>query len=373
MVSKRLEELKERSGELIDVIEQALRTKLDAEHIHAEVKGRQKHALFHLEEDGAQGRRLRAAVGHLRLPRHRRYDIEDCYRALGVAHTSWPVVPGRFKDYISTPKQNDYQSLHTTVVGPRHQRVELQIRTNDMDDVAEQGVAAHAVYKDGRPGADPSESNAFQWLRRTIDMLNEGDSPEEFLEHTKLELFHDQVFCFTPKGRLIALPRGATPIDFAYAVHTNIGNSTVGCRINGAVAPIVSELNNGDEVEIIRAENHVPPPAWESLVITGKARAAIRRATREAVRKQFAGLGQKIVERAFARSAGPIALDKLKAALPRLARQSVDDVMAAVGRGEMSRAMWSRRSIPISRKSRPRAPRPTAAARAGSNCATPTT
>lgn len=334
MVQKRLDELRERSGELIKDIEQALRTKLDAEHIFAEVKGRQKtpYSIWKKMERKAVAFEQLSDIFGFRLIVN---DIEDCYRALGVAHTSWPVVPGRFKDYISTPKQNDYQSLHTTVVGPRHQRVELQIRTNDMDDVAEQGVAAHAVYKDGRPGADPSESNAFKWLRRTIDMLNEGDSPEEFLEHTKLELFHDQVFCFTPKGRLIALPRGATPIDFAYAVHTNIGNSTVGCRINGAVAPIVSELNNGDEVEIIRAENHVPPPAWESLVITGKARAAIRRATRDAVRKQFAGLGQKIVERAFARSGRAYSLDKLKAALPRLARQSVDDVMAAVGRGEM--------------------------------------
>ncbi len=334
MVTKRLEDLKDRSGELISIIETALTGKLSAEDIAATVKGRQKQPYSiwkKMERKSVAFEQLSDIFGFRIIVG----SIEDCYRALGVAHTSWPVVPGRFKDYISTPKQNDYSSIHTTVVGPRHQRVELQIRTADMDDVAEQGVAAHAVYKDGRPGADPSESNAFQWLRRTIDMLNEGDSPEEFLEHTKLELFHDQVFCFTPKGRLIALPRGATPIDFAYAVHTNIGNSTVGCRINGSVAPIVSELNNGDEVEIIRAENHVPPPAWESLVITGKARAAIRRATREAVRRQFAGLGQKIVERAFSRSGHTYAHDKLVAALPRLARHSVDDVMAAVGRGEM--------------------------------------
>ncbi|HRK24782.1 MAG TPA: bifunctional (p)ppGpp synthetase/guanosine-3',5'-bis(diphosphate) 3'-pyrophosphohydrolase [Beijerinckiaceae bacterium] len=334
MVVKRLEELRERSGELIAAIERALTAKFTAAHIDASVKGREKtpYSIWKKME--------RKAVAFEQLSDIFGFRIivattEDCYRALWVAHTSWPMVPGRFKDYISTPKQNDYSSLHTTVVGPRHQRVELQVRTEDMNEVAEQGVAAHAVYKDGRPGADPSESNAFQWLRRTIELLAEGDSPEEFLEHTKLELFHDQVFCFTPKGRLIALPRGATPIDFAYAVHTDVGNTTVGCRINGTVAPIVSELNNGDEVEIIRAENHVPPPAWESLVVTGKARAAIRRATRDAVRRQFAGLGQKIIERAFTRSNRAFSTEKLIAALPRLARQSVDDVLAAVGRGEM--------------------------------------
>jgi GTP pyrophosphokinase len=334
MVSKRLEDLKDRSGELIALIEKALTARLTAEQIEATVKGRQKQPYSiwkKMERKAVAFEQLSDILGFRIVVS----SIEDCYRALWVAHTSWPVVPGRFKDYISTPKQNDYASVHTTVVGPRHQRVELQIRTADMDDVAEQGVAAHAVYKDGRPGADPSESNAFKWLRRTIDILSEGDSPEEFLEHTKLELFHDQVFCFTPKGRLIALPRGATPIDFAYAVHTDVGNSAVGCRINGSVAPLVNELNNGDEVEIIRAENHVPPPAWESLVITGKARAAIRRATRDAVKRQFAGLGQKIVERAFTRSGRALSQEKLVAALPRLARQTVEDVFAAVGRGEM--------------------------------------
>ncbi len=166
--------------------------------------------------------------------------IEHCYQALGLVHTKWPNVPGRFKDYISTPKQNDYRSLHTTVVGPGRQRVELQVRTRDMDDIAEFGIAGHAFYKDGRAldlQTLASESRAYHWLRRTIETLAEGDSSEEFLEHTKLELFHDQVFCFTPKGRLIALPRGATPIDFAYAVHTDVGNAAVGAKIDGRVAP----------------------------------------------------------------------------------------------------------------------------------------
>jgi GTP pyrophosphokinase len=264
-------------------------------------------------------------------------EVDECYRALGVVHTTWPTVPGRFKDYISTPKQNDYRSIHTTVIGPGSQRVELQIRTEVMDEVAEYGIAAHSLYKDSLNGNGGlvGESRAYQWLRRTVELLAEGDNPEEFLEHTKLELFHDQVFCFTPKGRLIALPRGATPIDFAYAVHTDVGNTAVGCKINGRMAPLLTELQNGDEVEIVRADGQTPPAAWESLVVTGKARASIRRATRAAVRRQYTGLGRQILDRAFERAGKPFSDEKLKGALPRLARASLEDVLAAVGRGEM--------------------------------------
>jgi RelA/SpoT family (p)ppGpp synthetase len=277
-------------------------------------------------------------------------DVEACYRALGVVHTTWPVVPGRFKDYISTPKQNDYRSIHTTVIGPGNQRVELQIRTEDMDQIAEFGIAAHAFYKDGVGSPTEllkRESNAFAWLRHTVGILSESANPEEFLEHTKLELFHDQVFCFTPKGKLIALPRHANVIDFAYAVHTDVGNSAVGCKINGKFAPLSSELANGDEVEVLTSEaQSAPPSAWESLAVTGKARAAIRRATRTAVRDQYAGLGRRIVERLFARAKIEYADDKLKGALPRLARASIDDVMASVGRGELKASDVARAMYP---------------------------
>ena len=231
--------------------------------------------------------------------------IDDCYRVLGVAHTTWRTVPGRFKDYISTPKQNNYQSIHTTIVGPRHQRVELQIRTRVMHDIAEYGVAAHAIYKDAlrsmgtrrsprRRSSFNKDSGPYVWLRRLVETLLEGSNPEEFLEHTKLELFQDQVFCFTPKGRLIALPRGATPLDFAYAVHTDIGNAAVGAFVNGRHVPIDTQLRNGDEVEIETAKNHTPPAAWENLVVTGRARSAIRRAARDAVRKQYSELGRRL-------------------------------------------------------------------------------
>src|SRR5476649_567247 len=218
-----------------------------------------------------------------------------------------------------------------------------------MHELAEYGISAHALYKDnaGSPTEMLSrESSAYAWLRRTIELLAEGSNPEEFLEHTKLELFHDQVFCFTPKGKLIALPRKATPIDFAYAVHTDVGNRAVGCKINGQMAPLVSELNNGDEVDIITSKaQEAPPSAWESIVVTGRAWLAIRRATRNAVRTQYAALGRRIVERLVQRAKREYSDEKLTGALPRLARASIDDVFAAVGRGEMrpsdvARAMY---------------------------------
>lgn len=336
-ITKRLEEVTQREGKVISEIENDLKTKLAESGIEAEVYGRRKRPYSiwkKMERKSVSFEQLSDIFG-FRVIVDR---PEDCYRVLGIVHMTWPMVPGRYKDYISTPKQNDYRSLHTTVVGPGRQRVELQIRTDRMDRVAEYGIAAHARYKDGRTTgvvAAADESRAYQWLRRTVDLLAEGDNPEEFLEHTKLELFHDQVFCFTPKGRLIALPRGATPIDFAYAVHTDVGNTAVGAKINGRIAPLLTELQNGDEVEITRAEGQAPPAAWESLVVTGKARAAIRRATRTAVRRQYAGLGRQILERAFQRAERPFSDDKLKAALKRLARTAIDDVLAAVGRGEM--------------------------------------
>ncbi|HWG05139.1 MAG TPA: bifunctional (p)ppGpp synthetase/guanosine-3',5'-bis(diphosphate) 3'-pyrophosphohydrolase [Beijerinckiaceae bacterium] len=337
MIVSRLADLRKRNGQIIRRIEKALAEELHARGISAEVKGREKspYSVFRkMERSSIAFEQLSDIFGFRVIVK----TVEDCYRVIGVVHTKWPVVPGRFKDYISTPKQNDYRSLHTTVIGPGSQRVELQVRTAWMHEVAEYGIAAHTLYKDGQVPDSTTlshESRAYQWLRRTIELLGEGDSPEEFLEHTKLEMFLDQVFCFTPKGRLIALPRGATPLDFAYAVHTDIGNSAVGAKINGRIAPLLSELHNGDEVEIARAEGQVPPAAWESLVVTGKARSAIRRATRDAVRSQYAGLGRQIIIRAFERADKAFSEEKLKAALPRLARQSVDDVMAAVGRGEI--------------------------------------
>jgi guanosine-3',5'-bis(diphosphate) 3'-pyrophosphohydrolase len=336
-ISQRLTELSVESETVISQIERELTAKLGTAGLHVEAKGRLKRAYSvwkKMERKSVSFEQLSDIFGFRIIVE----TIDDCYRVLGIVHRTWPSVPGRFKDYISTPKQNDYSSIHTTIVGPGRQRVELQIRTQQMHEIAEFGIAAHALYKDGKANDNSAlarESRAYAWLRRTIETLAEGDSPEEFLEHTKLELFHDQVFCFTPKGRLIALPRGATPIDFAYAVHTDIGNTAAGCKVNGRIVPLLSELHNGDEVEIARAEGQVPPAAWESMAVTGKARAAIRRATRVAVKRQYAGLGRRIVERAFERAGKAFTEDRLRAALPRLARNSLDDALAAVGRGEI--------------------------------------
>ncbi|POO53177.1 RelA/SpoT family protein [Agrobacterium rosae] len=338
-VTKRLQALEEQNQGLVKKIEDELRELLVANGVEgAYVKGRQKkpHSVFRkMQSKSLSFEQLSDVYGfRILVP-----DLPACYRALGIVHTRWRVVPGRFKDYISTPKQNDYRSIHTTIVGPSRQRIELQIRTKRMHEIAEYGIAAHSLYKDGeiRDGDVLSpESNAYSWLRHTIEALADGDSPEEFLEHTKLELFQDQVFCFTPKGKLIALPRGATPIDFAYAVHTNIGDTTVGAKINGRIMPLVTRLNNGDEVEIIRSGVQVPPAAWEEVVVTGKARSAIRRATRMAIRKQYAGLGYRILERTFERAGKPFSREGLKPVLHRLAQKDVEDAIAAVGRGEVS-------------------------------------
>ncbi|MGB8818907.1 MAG: bifunctional (p)ppGpp synthetase/guanosine-3',5'-bis(diphosphate) 3'-pyrophosphohydrolase [Rhizobiaceae bacterium] len=340
-VTERLADLAYRNAGLLSRIEKDLSQLFEKNQMNADVKSRQKKSwsVFRkMESKGLSFEQLSDIFGFRVLVDK----VEDCYRALGAIHMSWQTVPGRFKDYISTPKQNDYRSIHTTIVGPSRQRVELQIRTREMDDIAEYGVAAHSIYKDKRGAGDgevhkiTKESRAYAWLRNTIEQLSDGDNAEEFLEHTKLELFQDQVFCFTPKGRLIALPRGATPIDFAYAVHTDVGDSCVGAKINGRMMPLMTELKNGDEVDIVRSSVQTPPAAWESIVVTGKARSAIRRATRVAVRKQYSGLGLRILERAFARSGKNFTREQLKPVLHRLARKEPDDVLAAVGRGEIS-------------------------------------
>ena len=341
VVSERLDQLEAKNVGPVAEIEQQLTRKLSERGIEAQVRGRRKRAYSiwrKMERKSIGFEQLSDIFGFRVIVQ----TLPQCYEALGIVHTTWPVVPGRFKDYVSTPKQNDYRSIHTTVMGPSRQRVELQIRTRDMEEIAEYGIAAHALYKDGLGSPTEMlsrESSAYAWLRRTIELLAEGSTPEEFLEHTKLELFHDQAFCFTPKGMLIALPRRASAIDFAYAVHTDVGNMAVGCKINGKIAPLVSELVSGDQVEIITSSAQVAPPAaWESLVITGKARAAIRRATRAAVRHQYAGLGRRIVERLCQRAKMPYSDEKLQGALRRLARASVEEVMSAVGRGEMRAA-----------------------------------
>lgn len=222
-------------------------------------------------------------------------DVQECYHALGVIHGLYPTVPGRFKDYISLPKPNGYRSLHTTVIGPENHRIEVQIRTPEMNEEAELGVAAHWAYKqtDGKT----KDTRQFRWLRELMDILENESRPEEMLENTKLELYQDQVFCFTPNGDLIALPRGATPIDFAYAVHSKLGDQTVGAKVNGRIVPLNTQLVNGDQVEITTSKSQTPSPNWERFVVTGKAKARVRRFVRQQQHEEYMNLGKAMLQK----------------------------------------------------------------------------
>jgi GTP pyrophosphokinase len=353
-VTAKLTELRKSNEGLVEEIRAALAAKLAELGVDAEVSGREKKP-YAIWRKMANKQISLEQLSDIYAFRVITKSIDDCYRVLGIAHTTWRTVPGRFKDYISTPKQNNYQSIHTTIVGPRHQRVELQIRTRIMHDIAEYGVAAHAIYKDANlnghalartPGGFDKDRGPYVWLRRLVETLLEGSNSEEFLEHTKLELFQDQVFCFTPKGRLIALPRGATPLDFAYSVHTDVGNEAVGAFVNGRHVPIDTQLRNGDEVEIETAKNHTPPAAWENLVVTGRARSAIRRAARDAVRRQYSELGRRLIAAHFERLGEEMTDDKLKKALPRVGYKSMEDALAAVGRNELSIENMLKAAIP---------------------------
>jgi GTP pyrophosphokinase len=256
--------------------------------------------------------------------------VTECYQALGVLHSRYPVVPGRFKDYISTPKPNGYQSLHTGLIGPERQRIEAQIRTREMHDIAEFGVAAHWKYKQADRKVDGRQ---YRWLRELLDILDHVSNPEEFLEHTKLEMFQDQVFCFTPKGDLIALPSGATPVDFAYAVHSEVGDTCVGAKVNGRILPLRSKLNNGDQVEILTSKAQTPSPDWEKFVVSGKAKARIRRFIHLKEREQYGELGRQMLQKAFREEDYEFAEKALDGVLKKFRCNSVDELLAAVGKG----------------------------------------
>jgi GTP pyrophosphokinase len=257
-------------------------------------------------------------------------DIAQCYQALGLLHGRYQVLPLRFKDYISVPKPNGYRSLHTGVIGPHGQRIEIQIRTAEMQEQAERGVAAHWMYKQGGPSTDAPQ---YAWLRSLIDILDKSSNAEDFLEHTKLEMFQDQVFCFTPKGKLISLPRGATPIDFAYAVHSQVGDTCVGAKINGRMLPLRTQLANGDQIEIVTSRAQTPSPTWERFAVTGKARAAIRRFIRVRQREQYLQLGRSLLEKTFHEEGYEVTEKGLEGVKANFKQASTDDLVANVGAG----------------------------------------
>lgn len=260
--------------------------------------------------------------------------LPECYLALGAVHAAYKMVPESFQDFISTPKNNDYQSLHTLVIGPMKQRIEVQIRTEEMHEIAELGVAAHWRYKQKYNGSDGKQ---YRWIRELLGILEHTSDPEEFLQHTKLAMHYDQVFCFTPKGKLIALPKGATTIDFAYAVHSDIGHHCVGVKINGKIAPLRAELVNGDQVEVIISKSSSPSPSWEKIVITGKARSEIRRFIRSQQRSQYAALGQTIMEKALKAAEINDPEIVLAEAARKLKKKNIGELYYAVGEGAISR------------------------------------
>ncbi len=258
--------------------------------------------------------------------------LEDCYLVLGIIHGKYPSVPGRFKDYISTPKPNGYRSIHTTIMGPRRQRIEIQVRTKEMHAEAELGVAAHWAYKGGSQ-AKERDVTKYRWLRELLDILEQEQKPEDFWENTKLELFQDQVFVFTPKGDLIELPNGATPIDFAYAIHSDIGDKCVGAKINGRIAPLNSRLSNGDQVDVITAKTQNPSPTWERFVVTGKARSHIRKYVRNQQRDEFITLGKAMIQKVFRQEGYEFTEKAITGILDHYRLDENDDVYANIGSG----------------------------------------
>ena len=337
LISEKLAALKAERSDMLDSIAYDLKNLLTEEDVDAAVEGREKSPFSiwrKMENKSISLEQLSDIFGFRVI-----VDTEaDCYRALGAVHRKWQFVPGRFKDYISVPKTNNYRSLHTTIIGPNRQRVEIQIRTSEMHTIAQNGVAAHWLYKDSDDDRRKvfEDIKPFKWLQELVDQLKIANTAEEFLEDTKMELFHDQVFCFTPKGRIIALPKGATPLDFAYAVHTEVGNSCAGARVNGNITPIRTVLRNGDEVEIIRAEGQLPSANWESIVVTGKARAAIRHHLRENEHLAHIKTGREIIASVFQAEKKSNDDNHLERALVPFKCETLNDLYAMVGAGQVS-------------------------------------
>lgn len=332
-ISKRLESLKVEGEDRIAKIGSGLKLLLSRGGIEAEVSGREKHPYSiwkkmserHVSfEQLSDIMAFRAIVG----------TEEECYRALGIIHRRWPMVPGRFKDYISTPKRNGYRSLHTSIIHAGDTRVEIQIRTHEMHAQAEYGLAAHWAYKQDNVRPDTQ----VRWIQDLVEILENAESPEELLEHTRMAMYQDRIFAFTPKGELIQLPKGATPIDFAYAVHTDLGDQSVGAKINGRVVPLRTEISQGDQVAILRSKAQRPQENWLNFAITGKARAAIRRHLRHKERDETIALGRKLYDDIVRHLPVPIGEEALGAALTRLKLDDADALMEAIARQKFTDA-----------------------------------
>ena len=340
-IVRRLDQLRATQVQAVDVVAQEIARKLSSHGVVATVVGREKapYSIWRKLQRKTVSFSQLADIYAFRVIVE---GVDDAYLALGVIHRTWPCVPERFKDYISTPKRNNYRSLHTTVVGSRGLRIEMQIRTAAMDLVAEEGVAAHWRYKTGAYGFDAEAAAASGGvdpllnLRHLVQVIDHGGDIEEVAEYAKLEMFLDQVFVFTPKGRLISLPSGAMPLDFAYAVHTDVGDTAIGAKVNGELKPLRTPLANGDVVEVVRTDKRVTPPDWLSLTVTGRARSAIRRHIRATEREEFTRLGGAMLEQTFARLGRALKSTSLRAALERYAVDSEDDLFDRIGRGRLT-------------------------------------
>lgn len=329
-ITKRLDQLRSSDAGQVDRIALDFKHALSEAGLEVEVWGREKHP-YSIWRKMAERHLPFEQVTDIMAFRVLTESVEDCYRALGVLHAAFQFVPGRFKDYISTPKNNGYRSLHTTVFYDKSMRAEVQIRTREMHRTNGFGLAAHWAYKQG--GQVDGEVG---WLRDLIEIVDASHDSEELLEHTKLAIYQDRIFAFTPKGALFQLPKGATAVDFAFAVHTDLGAQTVGAKINGRHMPLRTTLGNGDVVEIIKGKNAEPQLSWLGFVVTGKARASIRRAVRQKERAEVAEIGNKLFEEIAERLPAKVGRKALKQAAERLELEDVEDLMYAIGSGKLS-------------------------------------
>lgn len=312
-ISSRLDRLREGEGAAtIDRISEELKIVLGSHGVDAEVTGREKHP-YSIWRKMAERHVSFETLTDVMAFRAIVPNVAACYQALGILHEKWHMVPGRFKDYISTPKRNGYRSIHTAIQYGEDKRIEIQIRSHAMHEQAEHGLAAHWSYKQGdRPDGQAG------WLRDLIEILETTESPEELLEHTRMAMYQDRIFAFSPAGELIQLPKGATVVDFAFEVHTDLGKQAVGAKVNGRVVPLRTQLENGDQVRILRSDNQHPDPGWLSFVVTGKARAAIRRFVRQKEHEETVTLGRKLFDQVVARLPAPLGRGATKAALKHL-------------------------------------------------------
>ncbi|MGI9358613.1 MAG: RelA/SpoT family protein, partial [Paracoccaceae bacterium] len=333
-IIKRFVVLQKENGDVVQRITDDMHSELKASGIRAKIEGRAKkpYSIWRkMQEKALSFSRLSDIYGFRIICSSE----EECYRVLGIIHKRWRAVPGRFKDYISQPKSNGYRSIHTTVSGRNARRVEVQIRTQQMHDVAESGIAAHWAYRDGVRSENPFTVDPVKWITTLIEEFNAEEDHEAFLEAVKLEMYSDKVFCFSPKGEVIKLPKGATPIDFAYAIHTRIGNSCVGAKIDGLRAPLWTRLRNGQSIEILTAIRQEPQATWLEMTETGKAKTAIRRALREADRDKYIIMGQQLLRAAFEHF-GKKASDKaLENVAKKLRVNDVQELYARLGSAEL--------------------------------------